>query len=498
MELREYLRIVLKNWWLILPMMMLAATATLFFSYRQKPVYEATSSFVTTLENKGGDVDSTIYALDTLTGRERIPVTYCSIMTSGAVREEAFRLMAIDPTQVDMTKYTVTCANLPQTNVLFLAVQGYSPNLVMRFAEAIGEAGMARANALYGFFPLRPLDAPFMEPKPISPKIPQNAVLGTAFGLVAGIMGAFMLEYLRSPMEKLEGAAIRNMQLGIYNERYFRERFEQEARRAQFRHRPMTVAMISIEPTEAFELLNEPIQVKLLRSLVLNIEDAISQGDLLAYLRPRTLVALLPETTGDEAQANFESLYEKIRTQIYSADGFAATFYIRVGIISGNDGAGYKATLERAQDALENAQEKGRAVYLVRSEPRPFLLGDEEEARAESYDKLRTSELLALGLSADSISVPNAGGNGHYDKDETQNVVMRPLSSDSLEAVLPSETYSPDDPTLPVRPPEFQRTEGEAPFNIASRRGFSTLRRSVWQQMNESNSPDNTSDEAKG
>jgi GGDEF domain-containing protein len=41
-----------------------------------------------------------------------------------------------------------------------------------------------------------------------------------------------MLEYLRSPVERLEMASIRHPKLGIYNERYFQLRLIEEINRA--------------------------------------------------------------------------------------------------------------------------------------------------------------------------------------------------------------------------------------------------------------------------
>src|SRR5689334_6316035 len=119
MELREYIRIILKSWWLILPITLLSLSVALFFSYQQTPIYEATSTYVTGLAMGSGvsAVDS-VYAADTLFGRDRVFITYCEIMKSGAVWDRAFQLLNLDPKNpgFDTVLYTRSCSNVPSSN----------------------------------------------------------------------------------------------------------------------------------------------------------------------------------------------------------------------------------------------------------------------------------------------------------------------------------------------------------------------------------------------
>ncbi len=249
MELREYMRILLKRWWIIVPLTLVSLAVALLFSYSQTPTYESTSTYVARLDAPGpaDTPDTIIYGMDTLTGRQQIFVTYCQLMTSNAVRAEAFALLNANTSQFKSSDYKVICTNLPETNVLRLAVQGPSPALVRRLNEAVGVAGLVRANNLYSYFRLENLDPVALEKKPIAPKHLQNGVLGGVFGLAIGVSLALIIEYLRTPLERMEAMSIRHPQMGIYNERYFRSRLEEETNRAHARLRPISVAILYLQ-----------------------------------------------------------------------------------------------------------------------------------------------------------------------------------------------------------------------------------------------------------
>lgn len=446
MELREYLRVVINGWWIILPLMFLSLTVALIFSYSQTPTYEATATFVTSLsQSTSQDADTFVYAIDTLTGRARIPVTYCSILTSGAVREEALAIVGIDPVQVDVSKYEVTCANLPETNILFLAVQGSSPKLVMALTEAIGIAGTKRANELYSYYPIVLLDKPFMEPEPISPKIPQNMVLGTALGLVVGVLTAFMLEYLRSPMEQLSQQSIRHVQLGVFIERYFRERVEQELARAHLNNRPIVIGLFRLHPDAEFSLFPEEVQFKLFRIALHSVQDSLDSSDLLALVKPKIFGLLLPDAGSHEVERKITSIQNHLRTNTFKADGYVSSFTMTIGLISGGtEEETFKGVMEKAESALNIAEDSGKPLYFIRSAPPPFL-GAKSPKLLPQADK--------------------GSENGEYDAeviDLGEETIPLP-PRENLNIFGSKSSQKDDDETIPTRPP-YTSGENDTPF----------------------------------
>ncbi len=134
-------------------------------------------------------------------------------------------------------------------------------------------------------------------------------------------------------------------------------------------------------PDEDFALLPEGIRNTMLRNASLMMQDALRQGDMIAYLRPQTYGILLPETPGDEAQSVLQKLHADLRTRTFQASGYVSSFIANTGVVSSSGGSlGYQATLEKAAEALRTAEEQGEnTIHLIRATPRPFVSSEESE-----------------------------------------------------------------------------------------------------------------------
>ncbi|MFC1959481.1 Wzz/FepE/Etk N-terminal domain-containing protein [Chloroflexota bacterium] len=375
MELREYFRIVFKNWWIIVLLTLISLAGVLVISYAQTPIFRTTSSYVTGLDATiASSFDDTIYGIDTLTGRQRIFVTYCELIRSQTVRDRAFELTGLNPADPSLEDYKTTCNVLPESNILLLLVDGPSPALTMRLNEAIGLAGMERTNSLYTYFPLEKLDSVSIEEVPISPDYAQNAVLGILLGLVVGVTLAFIIEYLRSPREQMEAMSIRNARLGVYNDRYFNSRLDEEINRARTRNRPISLAVLQLVPDEDFSLLQETTRDALLRQAALLIQGTVSD-DIVAYFGRYRFGILLAETPGQEAYDILLKLHATIRSKNFKDHEFETNFLARTGLVESSGGAlGGQAMLARASEALTDTEAGGdQAIHIIRTTPQPFF-----------------------------------------------------------------------------------------------------------------------------
>lgn len=374
MELRHYLGILLKRWWLIVPLTLISLTLAMFWSYSRPLVYQSTATYVTRFGEGLTSVGDTLYALDTFTGRQRLFVTYCEVMKSRTVVDRAMQIGNIDPTLIDWELYSVACNVLPEANVIMVIVRGPNASLVGRLAEAIGVAGTARAGQLYSFVGLEELDAPEVEEAPGNRS--QQGILGGMIGFVVGVGLAFMLEYLRSPIERIEMASIRHPKLGVYNERYFQQRLAEEINRARSRNRPLSMTLLRLIPTEDFSLLPDTVEDTLLRAAALRMQDKIRAGDIIAYLGRYTFAILLPETPGHEAERIVEKLHQDIRTHTFNVDAYIANFMANSGVVESSGGnLDLQTMLTKANEALQTARQAGEnSVHLIRTSAQPFAL----------------------------------------------------------------------------------------------------------------------------
>jgi GGDEF domain-containing protein len=258
---------------------------------------------------------------------------------------------------------------------LLLIVQGPSPALVTRLNEAIGLAGTERADNLYRFFGLQPLDPATAAPPTTVGNRLQVGLLGGILGLTVGVSLAFGLEYLRSPTERMDMLTIRDPQLGIYNKRYFQQRLTEEINRARMRNRPICVALLRLVPTEDFVLLPEETQKTLARSAVMYMNEAMPQLGLIASLGHMTFAILLPEAPATDARNFISTLHQKLRVQLFVAGDYSTTFNAVSGLVEASGGAlDPKAMVAKATEALETAEQNGNTntIELVRTSPMPF------------------------------------------------------------------------------------------------------------------------------
>lgn len=382
MELREYLRIILKSWWLILPVTLLSLTVALSFSYLQTPIYEASSKYITGLSaGVGTDPGQFIYAFDTLAGRDRLFNTYCELMKSDSAWNRAQQLLGFDPAAppVDLRLYTRNCTNLPQSNVLQLIVQGPSPQLVRDLNYALGLVGISKANELYPFFPLAALDAVYLEPIPVSPSHSRDAILGLAIGIVISVTIALLLDNLRSPLERLESQSIRDPLLNTFNDRYFQQRLTEEVNRARIRYRPLSMVFSRLVPNEDFALLPEGVRHALQRSAALYMQNMLREGDLLAYNRKQDYYELLlPETPNHEAKELVTKIHTEIRNQTFRIEQYVSNFTLSSGVVEGSgETLELQTMVQQAAKALEKARSTGEnTIVFMRGAPSPFVLDD--------------------------------------------------------------------------------------------------------------------------
>jgi capsular polysaccharide biosynthesis protein len=377
-ELREYIRIVVRGIWLIIPLTLLTVTITALFSYSQTPIYESNGTFVTRLDSTLSSIGDTIYGLDTLLGRQRIFVTYCDVMSSDSTINNALQLLGISPSDIAIGKdYTVVCSPVPESNVLVLTVRGTSPLVVERLNEAIGQVGIERVNSLYNFFPVEVLDTVELVEGPVAPNHTTNLVLGGALGLILSVSLAFLLDYLRSPQNDFEALSIRDADFAVYKDRYFQRRLQEEFERAKTSYRTLSIAFVKLIVSEDFEILPEKIQKELMRRIALDMQNYQPQSNIVAYRGQTTFEVLIPERSGAQARSEVQDMVDSFHSKIYRHESYNTRFDIQAIVVESDGADGILGLQQQGLKALEEMDWRNRNnVLSVSTLAKPF--GDNE------------------------------------------------------------------------------------------------------------------------
>ena len=90
MELRSLLRILLRRWWVIIPIFLITVGSTAVLTLSQPPVYESsTTLLVAPATNLTTTETNLIQSLSLLARQSEIAQTYAEIASSATIRQNA-------------------------------------------------------------------------------------------------------------------------------------------------------------------------------------------------------------------------------------------------------------------------------------------------------------------------------------------------------------------------------------------------------------------------
>lgn len=366
MELKVYLNILLKKWWIVLPTFLVTLTAGIIFTYMQTPVYSATASYVVVPSSSFGTGENFAGGLDLLSRREQIATTFSEIASSRRIKDEASSSLSLNSDRA----YSVSSSLLNGTNIIEFTAQGPDPAITRDLANAIGVATEEYVRGFYEVFNLRLLDEATVPRNPISPNKSLNIILAAVFGLILGGGLAFLSEYLGAPLSSAFSVNIIDGQTGAYNRDYFLQRLGEEMVRAKRNRYPLSLALMRIDNLGLLKGINAvKVQTDMLRQVAMLTGQYLREEDIVAHLESNVFAILLPDTTGENAKAIMEYLQTRVAWTPFESAISEAKFNLKsiVGIVNyGNNGTGRDELVAKANRALELAEvEHNGKAYLI-------------------------------------------------------------------------------------------------------------------------------------
>lgn len=192
-EYKPFLKIILRNWWLLLLTAVTAAIAAFYITAALPAQYRSSTRLIISpnLDVVDGSSDL-LRSLDTL-DRATIVSTYAEILASAEIRNRAREAMQLPPGALE--GYTVNAVRLPEANVLEISVTGDDRGRVQALAEAVANAGIPYIEETYPVYNLSLLEPATAPSSPISPKPERNAAVAFVLGAAVGAL----LALIRSP-----------------------------------------------------------------------------------------------------------------------------------------------------------------------------------------------------------------------------------------------------------------------------------------------------------
>jgi diguanylate cyclase (GGDEF)-like protein/putative nucleotidyltransferase with HDIG domain len=179
--------------------------------------------------------------------------------------------------------------------------------------------------------------------------------------------GAQLARALRNALryEAIQRSSLTDPLTGIPNSRFLYLRLEQELARAIRAAAPLTVAVMDLD---GFKTVNDRHGHQagdlVLRRLAGILCEALRTGDTVCRYAGDEFVALLPETTVEEAEVVLSRLKERVRTTGYELpDGTVVQVGISVGAAAfPDDGSSLEELIHRADKAMYRDKSAGREL----------------------------------------------------------------------------------------------------------------------------------------
>jgi diguanylate cyclase (GGDEF)-like protein len=371
MELKTYLRVLLRHWWIVLAAFLITLTATIVFTFSQPSQYLSTATFVVSPSSAFQDTKSFISGLDILSRRSEIATTYSEVALSRTVRKAALDALGLPLEQ--RRSVSVSSQLLAGTNILKITVEAQDPTLAKSVADVTGAETITYAKSLYEPFVLRPLDEATLPNSPSKPNKRMNIILGGVFGLVLGAGLAFLAEYLRTPPETTVEMSIIDANTSVYNKDYFLQRLGIEMARARRQRYPLSVALWNVDHLGTLQGMRPPeARNELLRKTAVILKQYLREEDLVAYFGDASFALLLPDMSGEAAKAMVDRMQTRMAWTPFELEqsGTRVNLSSVVGVATFNhNGMDQDELMAQASHALQRAGTNGYGqTHLVTEE----------------------------------------------------------------------------------------------------------------------------------
>jgi len=194
-ELRDYLRVARRQWWVVAVSVLLAVGVAMVLTARSKPVYAATVTFFVSAQN--AVTDSKLDGAMFVTSRLK---TYEALLTGGRLANAiaAQSNPGLTPEQIqERIKVSVDAS----TVLIDVTVTDGSParaklmadSLVVQFSAMVRDFEERSADRT-PIATVRPLEPPMLSAEPVEPRPLHNSAMGVAVGLILGTAFAVIRE----------------------------------------------------------------------------------------------------------------------------------------------------------------------------------------------------------------------------------------------------------------------------------------------------------------
>ena len=197
-DLREYVDIVKKRFWLIALITIIASLVSGLVSfYVLEPTYE---TGVTLMVNKSKSQEDKEITNDDVMVNQKLALTYGEIARSRKVLSKVINDLNLNYTYEELSE-AVTISPVKDTEIISIKVQNTNPNLAYKIANKIPETFSKEVRRITKADSVEVLDYAVVPENPVKPNKKMNIAIAAVLGMMIGLFLTFLLEYLNNKIK---------------------------------------------------------------------------------------------------------------------------------------------------------------------------------------------------------------------------------------------------------------------------------------------------------
>lgn len=364
MEIKLYLRMLQRSWWVVVLTALAAVGAALVASYLATPIYESTARYIVSPNPaflKNGVDYNLIYSLDTLDKRTII-TTYAEVLNSPRIYNETIEALRLSPT--DVVDYSYSAVVLPSTNIIQFSVQGPDPQRVAAITQTMGQRAVTYVETLYQVYDMGLLDPAAASVVPVSPVPLRDAGVALVVGLVLGAGLALLKELLSTPFRNfLERRTLDTESLALN-----RATFESNLKDvALLSNKDFCLCLVQLDGLRDYvDVLPEASMESVLRHVTQVLKEQLRGNDLVGRWDRLDFSVLLSGTSGDAALNTMNRVRNALSAPVkLDVSGEDLCLEPKIGIAQHQVGETDRALISQTSRALDLAKQNGGDVHLL-------------------------------------------------------------------------------------------------------------------------------------
>lgn len=363
MEVKLYLQMLRRSWWIIVITTLATVIAALVVSYLTPPTYQATSRFIVSpspsLITGGSNLLNSLSTLD----KRSIITTYAEILNSQRVYSETINLLQLD--DVDLSDYRYRAVALPDANIISFSVTGPDPQVVYTLANAIGQHAVEYIHSLYQVYDLSILDAAVPPSIPIAPQPLRSTGVALVVGLALGVVLALIRELLRTPLSNfVRQRGVDDMSLAL-NRRAFEQRLTEVAFASP---QDFSLCVVHLNGlADYINVLPQSTLQRIFRGVTKVLKNQLRGNDIVGRWNELDFIVLLSDTPGNAAMNTMERVRMALSYPVpIEVSGDEILLDPQIGIAEYRVGDTAQSMLKNIQWALDVAK-KNNGMYLLKA-----------------------------------------------------------------------------------------------------------------------------------